>query len=127
MPTISFNQNIFGMLWLAFHENEIDNDPGRDETEQVPPFDATNILDGIRGVQGGSEPEVLSLTGVITFSNGHIGIIQGTGGPGEGELKYFTFLGHLTVKFCISLDIILLEFLMYYVRRRGLRWACPSK
>ena len=89
MPSISFNRNIFGMLWLAFHKNEIDNDPGRDETEQVPPFDATDILDGIRGVQGGSEPEVLSLTGVVTFSNGHIGIIQGTGGPGEGELKYF--------------------------------------
>ena len=86
----------------TFHEDEVDNNPGRDEAEEVPISDTPGLLwtttsndqslctssltDPVRGVQSGSEPEVLSLAAVLALRHRHVVLAQGAGGPGQRHL-----------------------------------------
>lgn len=42
----------------ALHGNEEDDDPGQQQAQHDPPLEATGLLHGHRGVQGGAVPEV---------------------------------------------------------------------
>ena len=74
-------------LPLAFHEDEVDDDPGGHQAEEVPVADAAHVLDAGGGVERRPEPEVLRLARVLALGHRHVVLGEGAGGPGQGELR----------------------------------------
>jgi len=67
----------------TLHKNEVDNDPGQDETKQSPVLDTDRVINTARTIQSCSEPEVLSLTRVLTLSYCLVRLCHGARRPGQ--------------------------------------------
>ena len=87
--------------WLnSLHDDEKDNDPGKDQAEQHPVPDASKVSDATRDSQRGPVPEVLRFWGQVALRDDGGGVqglvddLHGTFGPRERQLKWGVKDGH---------------------------------